>query len=71
MSWIEKIRQKPREERMRLMWVILAIVLVILIAVWALVGTYTPDTNSGSNPFFKSLRDAANNSKNLKISKPQ
>lgn len=35
MSWIEKIRQKPREDKIRIIWAGAILAAILLIAVWA------------------------------------
>lgn len=34
MSWIQTIRQKPQEYKLRLLWTIVLIVAVLLLAAW-------------------------------------
>lgn len=48
MNWIEKIRSKPREYKVRLMWIILVSVAVLLLIVWIFTSKIGKNFNSAS-----------------------
>ena len=40
MNWIEKIRQKPRAEKLRIIWTVVIVAALLLIVVWVLSARY-------------------------------
>lgn len=65
MSWIEEIRKKPDEEKRKLIRTILIISLVLLVAIWIIVGNYNP--SSHGSDFFGTLGDILHKTKDIKV----
>ena len=40
MRWLEEVRNKPRAEKIKLIWRITGLVAIVLIVVWVLIGRY-------------------------------
>lgn len=70
MGWIERLRSKSDEQKRKILWSVVLIALVVLILIWIIIGNYKPSQGS-DNSFFKSIRDAFKNSKNIKIDTQQ
>ncbi len=56
MSWIEKIRQKPQEQKIRLIWTVIIISVIVLIIIWVIAAKFSKNLsvkavfqNIGSN----------------------
>ncbi len=68
MSWIEKVRQKPAPEKIKIIWIICGVVAFVLLVIWAIVGGLDNDAEKDLR-LFKSLnqglRDASTNFKNI------
>jgi len=60
MNWIENVRQKPPHEKIKLIWVICGIVVVILVVTWILIGGIKHNTKKDLR-FFDSLKASAKN----------
>jgi len=45
MQWLENIRNKPHEAKVRLIWIAAGIAIVLLVIVWLLVGQMKLDPN--------------------------
>ncbi len=71
MSWLSKIQSKPREEKIRLIWIIIIIIVVILVALWILVGSID-NPGKGKSNFIKDFNDVLKNTKDSssEITKP-
>jgi hypothetical protein len=41
MSWIEKVRQKPQEQKIRLIWTVVILAAIALIILWIVLGRYS------------------------------
>ncbi len=67
MQWLEKLRAKPKDEKIRLLWITTIIAAVLLVGIWILIGNY----NNGAPKnleLFKTIRDSV---KNFKLDKSQ
>ncbi|MDB4939741.1 MAG: hypothetical protein JWO40_166 [Candidatus Doudnabacteria bacterium] len=51
MAWLENVRKKSREEKIKLIWQITAIAAVVLIILWILVGRYNDSTKKNTDLF--------------------
>jgi hypothetical protein len=58
MSLLKKIREKPEEEKIQLIWTIVIVTFVILIAIWIIVGNAKRSV-SGDTSIFKTLFQGA------------
>jgi hypothetical protein len=47
MNWIEKIRQKPQAEKIRLIWASVVIAVIILIALWIVAYKFSKSYSMG------------------------
>lgn len=56
MPWLENIRNKPRDEKIKLIWRITAVAAVILVALWISVGRYTTGADKNFD-LFKTIGD--------------
>ena len=45
MQWLENIRNKPHESKVRMIWIAAGVAVAILIALWVLVGRMTLNPN--------------------------
>ena len=64
MSWLEKIRQKPQPEKMRIIWTVTLIVGILLIIVWIISANYAQHGNNDTGFFktiFQGIVDVKNN----------
>ncbi|MHB8870854.1 MAG: hypothetical protein ACYC5G_00060 [Candidatus Doudnabacteria bacterium] len=67
MEWLEKLRAKPKEEKIRLLWITTVIAAVILIGAWIIIGNY----NNGANKNLDLFKTIENGVKNFKLDKSQ
>lgn len=69
MSWLEKIRAKPHQEKVRLIWIAAVVTAVVLLGLWLLLGgakkKAAPDTTV-FRTFVRGLQDFSSQLKNLK-----
>ena len=66
MKLIERLQKKSPEEKVRIIWITLAIVIVLLAAVWVLVGRFSQYTAKDTTLFKsigKGIKDVQNNFK--------
>jgi hypothetical protein len=66
MSWLEKVRQKSREEKIKLIWQLTAVVAVLLIILWILIGSYSNGSKKNNDLF----NTVGNSFKNFKLENP-
>ncbi len=57
MSLLEKIQNKPRDAKIRLMWAILCSVVVLLIGIWVLFNRMGVNINKASVFFSEQAKD--------------
>ncbi len=62
MNWLEEVRHKPRAEKIKLIWRITAVVAVILIALWILIGRYNTGAKKNTE-LFKTIGNGVNDFK--------
>ncbi|MEK7652040.1 MAG: hypothetical protein AAB351_02430 [Patescibacteria group bacterium] len=67
MGWLEKLRAKPKEEKIRLLWMTTVIAVVVLIGIWILIGNY----KNGANKNLDLFKTIENGIKNFKLDKSQ
>jgi steroid 5-alpha reductase family enzyme len=60
MSWIEKIRQKPRAAKMRLIWIAAIAVAVLMLAVWTVSARFQKNVSIDTS-LFKALSQGITN----------
>ena len=66
MSWLQRIRQKPHEQKIRLIWLGVAVSIVILTALWIILARFQrqlpKDTTlfDALNQGFKNVKDNYN-----------
>ncbi|PIR96259.1 MAG: hypothetical protein COT92_02045 [Candidatus Doudnabacteria bacterium CG10_big_fil_rev_8_21_14_0_10_42_18] len=59
MNWLEKVRKKPHTEKIRLIWILIAAVVIILIGIW--IGTARIKKNvSKDTTLFKAIDQGIN-----------
>lgn len=66
MSWIEKIRQKPQKEKIRIIWATILAAVVLLIALWVITGRISKNTPKDTTLFEtigKGVKDIRDNYK--------
>jgi multidrug resistance efflux pump len=63
MSWIEKIRQKPQEQKIRLIWITVIIAAIILIALWIITARFNKHIKTDST-LWQTLGQGINDIKN-------
>ena len=51
MSWIENIRQKPHEQKVRIIWTVSLIVLVLLVILWVFTSRIGKRNNMDTSVF--------------------
>lgn len=64
MNWIEKIRQKPQEQKIRLIWTVVIITAVLLIILWIVLARFQkslPKDTSLFKAIGKGFQDIKNN----------
>lgn len=66
MGWLQDIRNKSRAERIKLIWIISGVTLVVLVIAWALIGNFNYET-SKDQTLFKALQDGFNNIRNIEF----
>lgn len=66
MGWLQDIRSKSRAERIRLIWIISGVTLVVLLIAWAVIGNFNYKT-SKDETLFKALRDGFNNIRSIEF----
>ena len=71
MSWLEKIRQKPNNEKIKLIWIVCSITVAILIIVWIIVGGIKKDTQKDLRVFESVNQSFKEFSKSVKNLPPQ
>jgi len=67
MQWLEKLRAKPKQEKIRLLWITTIIAAVLLIGIWILIGNY----NNGAPKNLELFKTIENSIKNFKLDKSQ
>ncbi len=67
MQWLEKLRAKPKEEKIRLLWMTTIIAAVLLVGIWILIGNY----NNGAPKNLELFKTIENSIKNFKLDKSQ
>ena len=60
MSWLARIQNKPREEKIRLIWIIIIAVAVVLIVLWALTSKI-PDKLPKDASIFRTFGNGVSN----------
>lgn len=69
MPWLEKIRHKPHQEKIRLIWIAALVAAVVLLGLWLLLGgakkRAAPDTTV-FRTFVRGIEDFSRQLKNLK-----
>lgn len=66
MSWIEKVRNKPQEEKIHLIWITVVLAAVILLALWIVLAHFSKDLPKDTSLFKtvgKGIKDVRNNYK--------
>ncbi len=66
MSWLERVRQKTREEKIKLIWKLTILTGAILILLWILIGRYDNGAKKNTD-LFKTIGDGI---KNFKLTDP-
>lgn len=51
MSWLSKVRAQPKEKKIRLLWIILAVCGVVLFGCWIAIGNYNPRVQKDTSLF--------------------
>ncbi|GAC1412849.1 MAG: hypothetical protein NVSMB66_3150 [Candidatus Doudnabacteria bacterium] len=67
MSWIENIQQKPRDQKMKLIWIITGAVGIVLVLLWIVLGKYQSNSVKKDTSLFKTIDQGI---KNFKIQTP-
>ncbi len=67
MEWLEKLRAKPKEKKIRLLWITTIIAVVVLIGIWILIGNY----NNGADKNLDLFKAIETGVKNFKLDKSQ
>ncbi|TSC65688.1 MAG: hypothetical protein G01um101477_378 [Candidatus Doudnabacteria bacterium Gr01-1014_77] len=67
MEWLEKLRAKPKEEKIWLLWITTIIAAVVLIGTWILIGNY----NNGADKNLDLFKTIETGIKNFKLDKSQ
>lgn len=67
MQWLEKLRAKPKEEKIRLLWMTTIIAAVLLVGIWILIGNYS----NGAPKNLELFKTIENSIKNFKLDKSQ
>ena len=67
MQWLEKLRAKPKEKKIRLLWMTTIIAAVLLVGIWILIGNY----NNGAPKNLELFKTIENSVKNFKLDKSQ
>jgi hypothetical protein len=67
MSWLEEVRKRPKEEKIKLIWKITAVAAVILVILWILVGRY----NNGAKKDTELFKAIGEGIKDFKLETPQ
>jgi len=63
MSWIERIRTKPQEEKIRIVWTVVIVAAIILLGLWIILAHYSRSLPKDTTLFdtlgrgFKDIRD--------------
>lgn len=68
MSWLEKIRGKPNNEKIKIIWIVCIVTVVVLIIAWIVVGGIKKDTPKDLRLFesiSQSLKGFSQSVKNL------
>ncbi len=66
MNWIEKIRQKPQEQKIRLIWITIIVAAVVLLALWIILSRYSrslPKDTTLFDTLGKGVKDLQDNYK--------
>jgi len=66
MNIIEKLRQKPQAEKIRIIWTVIIISVILLIILWTLtskIGKSGPKDTTLFQTFFRGVKDVGNNYK--------
>lgn len=66
MKFIEKIRSKPHAEKIRIIWIIVAVVAALLVLVWVLTARYYKHVKTDTTLFDtigQGIKDIQNNYK--------
>ncbi len=66
MSWIENVRQKPRAEKIKLIWQITIATGLALIAIWVIIGRYDNGAKKNTE-LFKTIEQGT---KDFKLTPP-
>ncbi len=67
MQWLEKLRAKPKEKKVQLLWLTTVVAAIVLIGAWILIGNY----DSGSPKNLELFKTIQNSIKNFKMDKTQ
>ena len=63
MDWINKVRNKPQEEKIRLVWTVVIVAAVVLLGLWIILAHYSRTLSKDTTLFdtlgqgFKDIRD--------------
>ena len=64
MAWIEKIRSKSQEEKVRIIWVMVIVAAVILVLLWIITARFSrtlPKDTTLFDTLSKGIQDVKNN----------
>ena len=63
MDWINKVRNKPQEEKIRIVWIVVIVAAVVLLGLWIILAHYSRSLPKDTTLFdtlgqgFKDIRD--------------
>lgn len=66
MNWIDKIRQKPQEQKVRLIWITVIVAAVVLLILWIILDRYSrslPKDTTLFDTIGKGIQDLKNSYK--------
>jgi len=66
MNWIEKIRSKPQEQKIRLIWITIIVAAVVLLVLWIILSRFSrslPKDTTLFDTFGKGVKDLQDNYK--------
>ena len=64
MKWLDDIRSRPPEEKLKVVVAILVGALVLLIGIWIIVGNYRYTSATGDTSMFRAIGNAFHSIKN-------
>ncbi len=66
MSWLERVRNKPAHEKIKIIWIACGVVAVLLLILWAIMGGLETDAQKDLRLFQSLNQGFKDASKNIK-----